>query len=67
MGAVEDLREAELKLGYEFKDREHGLGTRKRYWRASHLKPLEIAMSNAYWEAQGYKSFRGSWSRQRPA
>ncbi|MFD0508334.1 group II intron reverse transcriptase/maturase [Streptomyces chiangmaiensis] len=55
------------KLGYEFGDREHGLGTRKRYWRASHLKPLEIAMSNAYWQAQGYKSFKDSWSRQRPA
>ncbi|WP_327241363.1 group II intron reverse transcriptase/maturase [Streptomyces sp. NBC_01320] len=52
------------KLGYEFGDQEQGVAVqRKRYWRASHLKPLEIAMNKAYWDAQGYKSFKGSWSR----
>ncbi|MFE7333221.1 group II intron reverse transcriptase/maturase [Streptomyces sp. NPDC057565] len=56
------------KLGYEFGEQEQGVAVqRKRYWRASHLKPLEIAMNNAYWETQGYKSFKGSWSRRQPA
>ncbi|MGW3944494.1 group II intron reverse transcriptase/maturase [Streptomyces phaeochromogenes] len=56
------------KLGYEFGEQEQGVAVqRKRYWRASHLKPLEIAMNNAYWDGQGYKSFKGSWSRLKPA
>lgn len=55
------------KLGYEFGDQEKRIASRKRYWRASHLKPLEIAMPNAYWDAQGYKSFKGSWSRLKTA
>ncbi|MER5889506.1 group II intron reverse transcriptase/maturase [Streptomyces sp. NPDC001941] len=56
------------KLGYEFTDQERSVAVqRKRYWRASHLKPLEIAMNNAYWNGQGYKSFKDSWSRRQPA
>ena len=24
-------------------------------------------LNNAYWEAQGYKPFKGTWSRRQPA
>jgi group II intron reverse transcriptase/maturase len=58
------------KLGYEAEADENGtiqLAARKRYWRQSRLKAPSIAMNNAYWEAQGYKPFKGSWSRRQPA
>jgi RNA-directed DNA polymerase len=55
------------RLGYEFADGEPGLSGRKRPWRTSMVTPLAIAMKNSYWEAQGYKPFKGSWSRQKTA
>jgi RNA-directed DNA polymerase len=58
------------KLGYEPEARENGtihVVMRKRYWRQSKLKAPSIAMNNAYWDSQGYKSFKGSWSRLRSA
>ncbi|MFD7056433.1 group II intron maturase-specific domain-containing protein [Streptomyces mirabilis] len=41
-----------------------GLGG-TRHWRTSKVKSLEMGLNNAYWESQGYKSFKGSWSRTR--
>ncbi|QIY76689.2 group II intron reverse transcriptase/maturase [Streptomyces sp. RLB1-33] len=43
-----------------------GLGG-TRHWRTSKIAPLELGMNKAYWEAQGYKPFKGSWSRQKSA
>jgi hypothetical protein len=45
------------KLGYELGNRKMG-SLRKRHWFASGLKPLDFGMNNAYWEAQGYRSFK---------
>lgn len=56
------------KLGYQAEAHEHGpiqLAARKRYWRQSRIKAPSIAMNNAYWDAQGYKSFKALWSRRR--
>jgi hypothetical protein len=56
------------KLGYEAEADEHGtiqLAARKRYWRQFRLKAPSIAMSSAYWESKGYRSFKTSWSRSR--
>jgi RNA-directed DNA polymerase len=49
------------KLGYELGNRKMG-SLRRRHWFASGLKPLDVGMNNAYWEAQGYRSFKGSCS-----
>lgn len=55
------------KLGYEAGADEKIVAARKRYWRQSRLKAPSIALNNAYWEAQGYKPFKGSWSRLKSA
>jgi IS605 OrfB family transposase len=58
------------KLGYEAEAHEKRtihLLAHKRYWRQSKLKAPSIAMNNAYWDAQGYRSLKGSWSRRQPA
>jgi hypothetical protein len=43
-----------------------GLGG-MRHGRTSKIAPLELGMNKASWEAQGYKPFKGSWSRQKSA
>ncbi|GAA3482775.1 group II intron maturase-specific domain-containing protein [Streptomyces yanii] len=43
-----------------------GLGG-TRHWRTSKIAPLELGLNSAYWEARGYRPFKGSWSRRRPA
>ena len=55
------------KLGYKAQEDERIVTGRKRYWRQSRLAAPSIAMNAAYWEAQGYKSFKGSRSRRQPA
>jgi group II intron reverse transcriptase/maturase len=36
-------------------------------WKASRTLAMSIALDNAYWDAQGYKSFHGLWQRLRTA
>lgn len=53
------------KLGYEFRGPEDRLIGAHYKWRASDSLQLKIALGNAYWEAQGYRSFRNTWVRLR--
>lgn len=54
------------KLGYAFPDGERIIGGRHK-WRASRTHAMSIALDNAYWDDQGYKSFEGLYSRLRTA
>jgi hypothetical protein len=38
-----------------------------RKWKASLSVEMNRALDNAYWDAQGYKSFTGLWQRLRTA
>lgn len=55
------------RLGFD-PDRSPAQGyviARKRYWRQSKVTSVCIAMDNAYWASQGYRSFKESWSRSK--
>lgn len=54
------------KLGYVIPDEVRIIAGRRK-WKASRTLAMSIALDNAYWDAQGYKSFNGLWQRLRTA
>jgi hypothetical protein len=55
------------KLGYIFQGNGDHLIADHRKWRAAKAAQVSIALDNAYWDAQGYRSFRATARRFRTA
>jgi group II intron reverse transcriptase/maturase len=54
------------RLGYLMPDGARIIAGRHK-WKASRSRGMSIALDNAYWDAQGHKSFLGLWQRLRTA